>query len=225
MAFLLSASLMCMDQLHIGDQLALLDTEMDWHHADVMDGHYCPNIALSPDLVQAICAIAKRPVDVHLMVDRPSEWIDRFATAGAAMLSVHAEVINASAFRLIRQIRQAGCQVGIVLNPATPLECIKHYIDEIDRLTLMTVDTGYAGQAMVRQVVEKIQTAAQYKSAHSLAYTIQVDGCCNQNTYATYANAGAEMLVMGSGLFKLDPDLRCALKLMREQQAEALRTR
>ena len=95
MDFMLSDSLMCLDMLHIGNQLAVLDDWMDWHHADVMDGHFCPNLTLSPDLVKAVCSVAKRPVEVHLMTERPGEWIERFAGAGAAMLSLHAETINA----------------------------------------------------------------------------------------------------------------------------------
>lgn len=222
MDFMLSDSLMCLDMLHIGNQLAVLDDWMDWHHADVMDGHFCPNLTLSPDLVKAVCSVAKRPVEVHLMTERPGEWIERFAGAGAAMLSLHAETINAAAFRLMREVRAAGCRVGIVLNPATPLDSIRHYIDEIDRLTLMTVDVGYAGQPMVPQVVSKIREAAAFKRKSGLSYEIQVDGCCNEKTYRTYAEAGAEMLVMGSGLFGLDTDLEKALQIMRQQQRAAL---
>lgn len=222
MGFLLSDSLMCVDMLHIGRQLAVLDECMDWHHADVMDGHFCPNLTLSPDVVKAVCGAAKRPVEVHLMTERPGDWIGRFAEAGAAMIALHAETINTAAFRLMREIRAAGCQVGIVLNPATPFDTIRHYIDEVDRLTLMTVDVGYAGQPMVPQVVDKIREAAQFKQQQGLRYEIQVDGCCNKTTYRTYAEAGAEMLVMGSGLFGLDEDLANAVHIMRIQQQQAL---
>ncbi len=220
--FLLSDSLMCVDMLHIGRQLKALDTRMDWHHADVMDGHFCPNLTLSPDMVKAVCSVSKKPVEVHLMTTRPQDWIGRFAEAGASMIAMHAETINTAAFRLIGQVRQAGCQVGIVLNPATPFEMIRHYIDEVDRLTLMTVDVGYAGQPMVPQVVEKIREAAAFKRERGLSYEIQIDGCCNKSTYRTYAQAGAEILVMGSGLFGLSEDLGEALTLMERQQQEAL---
>lgn len=222
MGFLLSDSLMCVDMLHIGRQLAILDECMDWHHADVMDGHFCPNLTLSPDVVKAVCKAAKRPVEVHLMTERPGDWIGRFAEAGAAMIALHAETINTAAFRLMREVRAAGCQVGIVLNPATPFEFIRPYIDEVDRLTLMTVDVGYAGQPLVPQVVEKLRQAAAFKQKSGLRYEIQIDGCCNKTTYRTYAQAGAEMLVMGSGLFGLDPDLEHAVRIMRAQQQEAL---
>ncbi len=222
MALQLSDSLMCADLLHLGDHLRLLDQAMDWHHADVMDGHYCPNITLSPDVVQAVCAVTRKPVDVHLMVTEPARWLERFAQAGAAMLTVHAETINTAAFRIIREIRRLGCQVGVALNPATPLSAIQHYADEIDGLTLMSVDVGYAGQPMAPQVLEKIRQAAAWKRERGLRYWIQVDGCCNRGTYALYRDAGADMLVMGSGLFKLSPDLSQAITLMRQQMAEAL---
>ena len=88
MLFLLADSLMCLDLLHAGEQLAVLDREMDWHHADVMDGHFCPNITLSPDMVAACRTVAKRPIEVHLMVERPADWIDRFAEIGVDMISL-----------------------------------------------------------------------------------------------------------------------------------------
>lgn len=222
MKFLLSDSLMCVDMLHVGQQLEALDEQMDWHHADVMDGHFCPNLTLSPDMVKAVCSVTKRPVEVHLMTTRTEDWIDRFADAGASMIAMHAEAINTAAFRLIRKIRDRGCGVGIVLNPATPFDMVRHYIDEADRLTLMTVDVGYAGQPMVPQVVDKIREAADFKRQSGLSYEIQIDGCCNKTTYRTYAQAGAEILVMGSGLFGLAPDLTKALDIMKKQQEEAL---
>lgn len=222
MGFLLSDSLMCVDMLRIGQQVGILDKHMDWHHADVMDGHFCPNLTLSPDIVRAVCNVAERPVEVHLMVEQPANWIQTFAGMGVSMISLHAETINTAAFRLIREIRSAGCQVGVVLNPATPFDTVRHYIDEVDRLTLMTVDVGYAGQPMVPQVVGKIREAAQFKKDHCLNYEIQIDGCCNKTTYRTYAEAGAEMLVMGSGLFGLDPDLEKALEIMQVQQKQAM---
>lgn len=220
MDFLLSDSLMCADMLHIGEQLSVLESEMNAHHADVMDGHFAPNLTLSPDFVKAVCSYSKLPVDVHLMVTRPNDWLEVFAKAGADMLTVHAETINSCAFRTIRMIRQLGCKVGVALNPATPLSEVSQYIDEIDRLTLMTVDVGYAGQPLVPQVLRKVEEAARLKSTGHLRYIIQIDGCCNRNTYASYRNAGAEMLVMGSGLFGLDSDLKKAVDMMREQQRE-----
>ena len=222
MSFLLSDSLMCADLLHLGDQLEVLDQAMDWHHADVMDGHFCPNLTLSPDLVAAVCAHTQKPVDVHLMVERPGDWLERFAQAGAAMLTVHAETIGANAFRTFREIRRLGCKVGVAIHPATPLETIRYYMDELDCLTLMTVDIGYAGQPMVPQVLDKLREVAQIKRERGLPMILQVDGCCNRSTYARYRDAGAEMLVMGSGLFGLDPDRRRALPLMRQAQQEAL---
>ncbi len=222
MPFLLSDSLMCMDPLHMGDQLGVLESVVDWHHADVMDGHFCPNLTLSPDTVRAVCRASRVPVEAHLMTERPGDWIDVFANAGARMISLHAETISASAFRLIRHIRELGCQVGVVLNPSTSLEAARYYLEEIDRLTLMAVDVGYAGQPMVPQVIGKIREAAEARAARGLRYEIQVDGCCNRASYRLYRDAGADALVMGSGLFGLDADLHKAVELMREQQREAL---
>ena len=221
--FLLSDSLMCMDQLRAGEQLRVLDRYMDWHHADVMDGHFCPNLTLGPDFISAVCRAAQKPVDVHLMVERPQDWIGVFADTGAAMLSVHAETIRSGAFRIFRAIRERGCKVGLVLNPITPFEEILPAVNEIDRLTVMTVEPGYAGQPIVLPAVEKVKQAAEYKKQTGARFEIQIDGCCNKNTYATYKAAGAEMLVMGSGLFGLDKDIETAISGMRKQQTEALK--
>lgn len=221
MQFKLSDSLMCMDYLRVEEQLKILDENMDWHHADIMDGHFCPNITLSPDFVKSVAGYSKLPIDVHLMVTRPQDWLEIFAKAGAKMLTVHAETINASAFRIIRRIRSLGCKVGIALNPATPLVYIETFADEIDRLTLMSVDVGYAGQAVIPQVFAKIKEAYEFRKKNHLHYEIQIDGCCNQTTYRKYAQAGADMLVMGSGMFGRDPDLKKCIEIARAEQREA----
>ena len=220
--FLLSDSLMCMDPLRVGEQLAVLDKYMDCHHADVMDGHFCPNLMLGTDFIKAVCCAARKPVDVHLMTERPQDWIEVFANAGAAMISIHAETIQRGAFRLFREIRERGCKVGLVLNPFTPFDAAQCVIDEIDRLTVMTVDPGYAGQPLIPQTVKKIRQAADFKRRTGARFEIQIDGCCNKNTYALYRGAGAEMLVMGSGLFGLSEDLETAVSMALEQQQEAI---
>lgn len=224
MALSLAASMMCMNLLEVGRQLEILNEAMDYYHADVMDGHYCPNITLSPDFIAACLTRTKRPVEVHLMVDNPVYWTEVFLNIPVDIISLHAETINVNAFRLIRMIRERGKQVGVVLNPATTLACIEYYADEIDLLTLMAVDTGYMGQKMVRQVLDKIERAKQLRDKAGYRYQIQVDGCCNIETYQAYRRAGADRLVMGSGLFGLDEDLRRAVEIMRKQQAEALLT-
>ena len=206
---------MCMDFLNVRGQLEALNEKADWYHVDIMDGHFCKNITLSPDLVRTFGQVASLPMDVHLMTVTPNDWIDAVADAGAACVSVHAETINTDAYRTLRRIEELGCQKGAVLNPATPLSFIEHYIDMLDMLTIMTVDVGYAGQRFIEQMLPKIELARTLKEKRGYGYRVQVDGACNEKTFQRLMNAGAEILIVGSsGLFQRDNDVRAAYDKM-----------
>lgn len=212
-----AASLMCADFLNLGAQLEQLNKVIDFYHVDIMDGHFCKNITLSPDFVKACKKVTKKPIDVHLMTENPSDWIPLVAQAGADYISLHAETINTDAFRSINAIKSVGCKVGIVLNPATPLDYIKHYINKIDILTIMTVDVGYAGQSFIDEMLEKIKEAQRLKNEFGYEYLIQIDGSCNDKTFRKCYDAGARCFVMGSsGLFNLDSELIRAYEKMKE---------
>ncbi|GEN80635.1 D-allulose 6-phosphate 3-epimerase [Actinotalea fermentans] len=206
-----SVSVMCMDLLRVGEQLEVLDRHADALHADVMDGHFARNIAMSPDFVKALCDQSALPVEAHLMTEHPGDWLEILAEAGASTLSMHAETVERDAFRLLDRVSGLGCRTGIVLNPATPLTAAQHYLDRVDLLTIMTVDVGYAGQPFIEQMLTKIEAAAAFKREHGLHYQLQIDGSCNAATYARLVDAGAEAFVLGStGLFNLDADLERA---------------
>ena len=220
-----SVSLMCMDFLKIQEQLEILNERADLYHVDIMDGHYCRNITLSPDMVKAFAKVARLPMDCHLMTTNPNDWIEPLAQSGAQIISPHAETINTDAFRTLNRISALGCQCGVALNPATPLSAIRHYIGRLDLLTLMTVDVGFAGQPFIPEMLEKIQEAAQLKAKHGYKYRIQIDGCCNPSTFKRLADAGAEVLILGSGLFNLDADLNAAYDRMLSQYRQAVSAR
>ena len=131
-------SLMCMDLLDIKNQTEILNERCDLYHVDIMDGHFVKNITLSPDFVKAFSTIAKKPIDCHLMVTDPDDYIEVLAENGAGYICPHAETINTDAFRIMNKIEALGCKKGVVLNPATPLSYIREYIDRIDKLTIMT---------------------------------------------------------------------------------------
>ena len=137
---LFNPSLMCMDLLNIKEQIEILNERADMYHVDIMDGHFVKNITLSPDFVKAIDKVVKIPMDCHLMVTDPDDYIESLAQAGAGYICPHAETINSDAFRIINKIRANGCKVGVVLNPATPLSYIQHYIHLVDKITIMSVD-------------------------------------------------------------------------------------
>ena len=219
----IAPSLMCMDFLKMREQLEVLNEKVDMYHADIMDGHYCKNITLSPDLIKTFSKVANKPIDAHLMTTNPTDWIDLLAEAGATYISPHAETINVNAFRVINMIKEKGCKVGIVLNPATPLSQIEAYLNKVDMLTLMTVDVGFAGQPFIEEVLAKIAEAKKIREEKGYQYKIQIDGSCNKNTYKRLYEAGADALVVGSsGLFGLDDDVAVAYQKMCVEIEDAL---
>ncbi|MGG4142635.1 D-allulose 6-phosphate 3-epimerase [Paenibacillus algorifonticola] len=211
MEYQFSPSLMCMNLMDIRNQLDVINDRSDMVHIDIMDGHFVKNITLSPFFMEQLRDSLKVPMDVHLMVEKPADFIQAIIDAGATYISPHAETINSDAFRIINQIKQAGCKAGIALNPATPLSYIKHYIHLLDKITIMTVDPGYAGQKFITEMLDKIREAKALKEEHGYTYLIEIDGSCNKNTFAQLAEAGAEVFIVGtSGLFNLDNDLNRA---------------
>lgn len=224
MKIYLAPSLMCMDFLHVEEQIKVLNEHMDMLHYDVMDGHFCKNIALSTDMLKAVKSVSQLPVDVHMMVEHPDEYVDVFCNSGADIISLQAETINTFAFRIINHIRERGAKVGIVLNPATPLSYIEEYMDEIDLLTIMTVDVGFAGQKFNDKMLDKIKMAWEYRQKHGLNYVIQADGAVNERTYKKLIEAGTESFVIGtSGLFGKSGDLNTCCQLAKKEFTQAWR--
>ena len=205
-----SPSLMCMDFLKMEEQFNILNDKVDMYHIDIMDGHFCKNITLSPDLVKTFSKVAKKPMDVHLMTTNPTDWIEKVAEAGAEYISPHAETINGDAFRVMNMIKSLGCKTGVVLN-------------RIDLLTIMTVDVGFAGQPFIEEMLDKIKEAKELKEKYGYTYKIQIDGSCNPKTYKRMYDAGAEVLIVGSsGLFGLNEDLNKACDQMFEDFNRAI---
>ncbi len=222
MSMMFSPSLMCMDFLNVGKQLDVLNTRCDYYHVDIMDGHYVPNLALSPDFVRAVSSAAKQPIDCHLMVTDPARYIAPLKAAGAQLICPQVEAITSDAFRIINSIRQTGCKVGAVFNPATPISAAQYYLHTLDKITIMTVDPGFAGQPFIREMLAKIEQARTLKEKHGYRYVIEVDGACNKSTFKDLHSAGAECLVVGSsGLFNLDGNLERAWDIMTEDFRKA----
>ncbi|HBX2195292.1 TPA: ribulose-phosphate 3-epimerase [Klebsiella pneumoniae] len=198
MRYYLSPSLMCMDMMKLTEQLRFLNSKADRLHVDIMDGHYVKNLALSASFVAQIRPYTSLPIDVHLMVEAPASFIPALLDAGADAFSLHPETICREAFRVINMLRQAGKEVGMVLNPATPVESIQHYLHLLDKVTVMTVDPGYAGQPFIPEMLAKITQLHQLKETGSLRFLLEVDGSCNRNTYRALLGAGAQILVAGA---------------------------
>ena len=212
-----SPSLMCMDLLYLKEQVEILNERADFYHVDIMDGHFVKNITLSPFFVSNLKRISKLPIDVHLMTEYPDDYIEELAKSGADYICPHAETINKDAFRIINKIKSFGCKAGIVLNPATSLDWIKYYIHLLDKITVMTVDPGFAGQPFIPEMLDKIRELKELKEKNGYNYLIEVDGSCNERTFDILTEAGAEVLIVGSsGLFNLDSDLPKAWDKMME---------
>ncbi len=202
-----SPSLMCMDLLAFREQIDFLNGVADCYHVDIMDGHFVPNLTLSPYFVQEVKKAATLPVEAHLMVTDPGLILPLCLKAGADLVCLHAETLDARAFRLIDQLRAGGCRVGIAFNPETGPEAARYYLGLVDKVTVMTVDPGFAGQKLIRPCLKKLEAFRELREKEGYTYTVEVDGCCNAGTFRDLAQAGAETFILGSGLFGLDPQL------------------
>lgn len=211
-------SLMCMNLGKMKEQFQIMDQYIDLYHVDIMDGHFCRNMALTPGILKNFRENTDAELDVHLMTTNPSDWIEMCAEAGATYISPHAETINTDAFRTMQMIQKLGCKCGVVLNPATPLSYVESYLEYIDMLTIMTVDIGFAGQKFIDQMYEKIRLAKKLRDEKGYHYKIQIDGHCNKENYRQLVEAGADVLIVGNaGLFGLDKDLdKACHKMMTE---------
>ena len=185
-------------------------------HLDVMDGHFVDNISFGPAMVEAIHATNDIFLDVHLMIERPDHYVPRFVEAGADLISVHAEPeAHHEIAATLKMIRDGSCMTGLALNPATPLEMVEPYLDQIDLLLVMTVVPGFGGQAFMPEVLPKIEEAVRIRDRHSLSFHIEVDGGIDPRTAPVAATAGANVFVAGSSTFKA-PDISQAICAIRE---------
>jgi ribulose-phosphate 3-epimerase len=186
----------------------------DYIHLDVMDGHFVPNITIGPMIVRAVRRITDLPLDVHLMISNPDDYIDRFAEAGATGLTVHAEAVI-HLHRTIQRIRQKGLNPCVSLNPATPLGPLEYVLDDLDMVLLMTVNPGFGGQEFIREVVPKVQRLREWIEARELDVDIEVDGGIGPETIHQVSSAGANVFVAGSAIFH-SRDYAETIRLMRE---------
>ncbi|GEL06845.1 ribulose-phosphate 3-epimerase [Salisediminibacterium halotolerans] len=213
----IAPSILAADFSKLGAEIA--DVEQggaDYIHVDVMDGHFVPNITIGPLIVEAVRPHTSLPLDVHLMIENPDQYIPQFRDAGADIISVHVEACP-HLHRTVHLIKETGAKAGVVLNPHTPVSMIEHVINDVDLVLLMTVNPGFGGQSFIDAVLPKISQVRQMAEKLGLEIDIEVDGGVKTATAKKCADAGANVLVAGSSVFgqadrkKALEDLRTSL--------------
>lgn len=175
----------------------------DFLHVDVMDGHFVPNLSMGPHVVKDLGKVTDTPLDVHLMIENPELYVEAFAKAGSSVITVHAEA-SCHLHRTIQAIRDAGCSPGVALCPATPVIMIEQIIDMVDLVLVMTVNPGFGGQAFIYEMAPKIRKVREMVDRLGRDIDIEVDGGINDITAPVVAEAGANVLVAGSYVFRND---------------------
>lgn len=217
---IIAPSILSADFARLGQEITAVEQAgADWIHVDVMDGHFVPNITLGPMVVEAARKTTALPLDVHLMIDNPDEFIGEFAKAGADLISVHAETCP-HLHRSVELIENCGCRPGVVLNPATPLSCLDWILDRLHFVLLMSVNPGFGGQSFIDASLDKILTLRQTIVRYGLSTLIQVDGGVNAQTIGRIAAAGTDVFVAGSAIFN-SPDYSQTISGMKAAAAEA----
>ncbi|MCA0174354.1 ribulose-phosphate 3-epimerase [Bacillus sp. RAR_GA_16] len=211
----IAPSILASDFARLGEEVKDVEAAgADYIHVDVMDGHFVPNITIGAPIVRALRPVTSLPLDVHLMIENPDQYIEEFADAGADILTVHAEACP-HLHRTIQLIKSKGVKAGVVINPATPVDAIKHVIEDVDLVLLMTVNPGFGGQAFIDRVLSKITETKQLAESLGVAPEIEVDGGVNADTARACIEAGATVLVAGSAIYN-QSDRKAAIDQIRQ---------
>jgi ribulose-phosphate 3-epimerase len=212
----IAPSILAADFTKLGEEIREVEAAgADLIHVDVMDGHFVPNITMGPAVVKAIRSITELPLDVHLMIEHPDRYIEAFAKAGADYITVHAEAAP-HLHRTLGEIKKHGVKSGVVLNPATPAESIKHVLDGIDMVLLMTVNPGFGGQSFIHSVLPKISEVKNMGLAKGVPFEIEVDGGISPETARLCKEAGATVFVAGSSIFGQSDRKKALLEIRKE---------
>jgi len=212
----LAPSILSADFTRLRDEIkAVEEAGADYLHIDVMDGHFVPNITIGPLIVEAIKNITSLPLDVHLMITNPDRYIKDFIHAGSNLLSIHMETCP-HIQRTLNYIRELGVRPAVVLNPSTSLSTLEYTLEEVDMVLLMTVNPGFGGQKFIPRMIPKIKKLRRLIDEKSLAVELEVDGGINLENISLVSQAGAEVIVAGSAVFK-SADCKKTVRLMKEK--------
>ncbi|MCJ1656532.1 ribulose-phosphate 3-epimerase [Staphylococcus sp. NRL 16/872] len=197
-------SLLSADFLNLKNEIALLEeAQVDGLHFDVMDGQFVPNISIGLPILDAVRSVTHLPIDVHLMIENPEQYIETFAEHGADMISIHVEA-TPHIHRALQMIKNTGKKAGVVINPGTPVEVLMPILEMIDYVLIMTVNPGFGGQSFIEACATKVRLLRDIRESSALHFDIEVDGGINDETIQICAENGATMFVTGSYFFKQD---------------------
>lgn len=197
----IAPSILSADFAKLGEEIKEVEEAgADYIHVDVMDGHFVPNITIGPLIVEAIKPITNLPLDVHLMIENPDQYIEAFAKAGASIITVHEEAA-VHLHRTVHLIKSYGIKAGVTINPATPVAMIEPILRDVDLALVMTVNPGFGGQSFIHEAVDKIERLDELRKKHNYTYEIEIDGGVNTETAKICTDAGADVLVAGSAIF------------------------
>ena len=198
---LIAPSILSADFSRLGNEIRAVESAgADWIHADIMDGHFVPNITFGPMIVESVRRVTSLPIDVHLMIENPNDYKPAFAEAGASLISVQVEA-SIHLNRSVQLIRECGARPGVVLNPSTPVQTLEWIIDHVDYVLIMSVNPGFGGQAFIKNSLEKVRTLRQLIQQKNLKTLIEIDGGVNEETITDIAAAGVDVFVAGSAIF------------------------
>ena len=205
---IIAPSLLAADFANLQRDIELINrSDADWFHLDIMDGQFVPNISFGIPVCQAIAKHAEKPLDIHLMIETPELYLKAFQECGADSISIHYEACT-HLHKVVNQIKDLGCKAGVALNPHTPVHLLTDVISELDLVCLMSVNPGFGGQKFINRTYQKIQQLKEMIDLAGGTTLIEIDGGVNNNNTLPLLNAGADVLVAGSFVFKSEDPLK-----------------